>query len=173
MTSRLADLTSIPHAQNFLAAKSHPAGRRESWRLVLLTTHSAGSESSTRSTGGGAGSKDEGGDGTDSEPVSVTELGLESTVPDPVPDDDPESKVEGQGDQGGEESEEGGEGHEDGTSPRGEGDSEESPDDGQEGESSGDRVQDHGLGKVLKDRRTFGVVSSNLLDTRRIPKHGL
>lgn len=79
MTSRLADLTSIPHAQNFLAAKSHPAGRRESWRLVLLTTHSAGSESSTRSTGGGAGSKDEGGDGTDSEPVSVTLQGRDNT----------------------------------------------------------------------------------------------
>lgn len=52
------------------------------------------------------------------------ELGLESSVPDPVPDDDPKSKVDGKGDQSGKEGEEGGERHEDGASPRRERDSE-------------------------------------------------
>lgn len=98
--------------------------RRLSSSLVLLTAHSAGSESSTRSTGGSTGPKDEGGDGSDGEPVGVPELGLETSVPDPVPDDDPEGEVDSEGDQRGEEGEEGGERHEDGAGPRGEGDSE-------------------------------------------------
>ena len=76
MLHRLADPTSsimlVPCCQaNHRIVQRCIAGNRES-RLVLLTTHSAGSESSTRSTGGGAGSENERSDGTDGEPVGVT-----------------------------------------------------------------------------------------------------
>lgn len=50
----------------------------------------------------------------------------------------------------------------------------ETPDDGEEGESSGDRVQDHDLGEVSEDRRSFGVATKSTIHkiSSRIPING-
>lgn len=155
--------------------------RADAWAekvLVLFTTHSSGCESSTRSTCGRKGSQNERHQGTDGKPVGVSEIGRVTSLPHPLSDDDPESKVNGKGDNGGEECQKGGKGHKDGAGSGSKQDAElmnireishhdlsltkhkathKTPNDGEKGETSADRVQDHDLCKVSEDLRTLGV----------------